>query len=214
MGTAVATRLAAVVLVLAVAGATFLMLTQRAEAPAAPVAVPVGAPSVASSVEAGQPGAADTEAATESTPSAVVVVHVAGAVEHPGVVELLPGTRVDEAIAAAGGATDAADLDALNLAAPVVDGQQVYVPEEGESAQPAAVSGGAGASTTSAGGLVDLNDADLAALDTLPGIGPALAQRIVDWRTEHGPFASVEALTDVSGIGPATMERLRDLVTV
>jgi len=141
-----------------------------------------------------------------------VVVHVAGAVVHPGVVELSPGTRVDEAISAAGGATEAADLDALNLAAPVVDGQQVYVPREGEAAPPAAV--GSDPSVAGPGSLVDINSADVTALDTLPGIGPALAQRIVDWRTEHGPFASVEALTDVSGIGPATMERLRTMVTV
>lgn len=207
MGTAIATRLAAVVLVLAVAGATFLLISGRSEVPAAPVAVPVGASSLEGT------SAAQTDASTESaSASAVVVVHVAGAVVHPGVVELSPGTRVDEAISAAGGATEAADLDALNLAAPVVDGQQVYVPREGEAAPPAAV--GSDPSVAGPGSLVDINSADVTALDTLPGIGPALAQRIVDWRTEHGPFASVEALTDVSGIGPATMERLRTMVTV
>lgn len=207
---AVAVRVAAVVLVLAVAAITFLLLSAGPETPAAPLAEPVVAPSPTGAEQA------ETSAGEPTTENAVavVVVHVAGAVERPGVVELDPGTRVDEAITAAGGATEKADLDALNLAAPVVDGQQVYVPEQGEAAPPSVVAGGAASGGSSTGTLVDLNTADAAGLDTLPGIGPALAQRIIDWRTEHGPFASVESLTDVSGIGPATMEKLRDLVTV
>ncbi len=202
IGAGTAIRLAMAVLVIGVAAVTYVLLTGRAEAPAAPVAVPV--PVTADAVA---PSAAPTA-------EAALVVHVAGAVVTPGVVELAPGTRVDQAIAAAGGPTDDADLDALNLAAPVSDGQQVYVPIEGETVPPAAPGSDSTIAGPSGGGLVDINTADAAALDTLPGVGPAIAARIIAYRDEHGPFASVEALTDVAGIGPATMDRLRDLVTV
>jgi len=210
-------------LVLAVAGATFFVMSQRSAAPAAPtapVAEPVGGGGpLAPTASTGAPGEtfADQSQPDDEGSGAgqgVVVVHVAGAVREPGVVELASGTRVDEAIAAAGGPTGAADLDALNLAAPVIDGQQVYVPQEGETAPPPQSTGASTSVPESGAAPVDINTADAAALDKLPGIGPALAQRIIDWRTENGPFASVEALTDVSGIGPATMQRLRDLVIV
>lgn len=135
-----------------------------------------------------------------------VVVHVAGQVIAPGIVDLPAGSRVHEAIAAAGGASAEADLDAVNLARVLVDGEQVYVPQPGE-AVPVAARGSA------AVGLVDLNAADLADLDALPGIGPVLAQRILDWRSEHGRFTSVEELGEVSGIGPTLLAKIRDLVT-
>lgn len=197
-----AARIAAVLLVLAVAGVTLLLLSRGAAPPAAPTAEP--APMQTPTALSGS-GESPTE------PAAMLVVHVAGAVEQPGVRELPAGSRVTDAISAAGGATDAADLDVLNLAAPVVDGQQVYVPERGEMPPPSTATQSAPGSATA---LVNINTADQTALETLPGIGPSLAQRIVDHRTEHGPFASVESLTDVSGIGPATMERIADLVTV
>lgn len=214
--TSAAVRIAAVLLVLAVAGATYLLLSRSfaprpSDAPAAPVAEPL-----APSVQPVQPAASDgTSAAAEAGSAATIVVHVAGAVTDPGVVEVTEGTRVVEVITAAGGSADDADLDALNLAAPVTDGQQVYVPREGEVGPGGVASPGASGDAGAHGpGLVNINTADATALDTLPGIGPALADRIITWRTEHGPFTSVDALTDVSGIGPATMERLRDLVTV
>lgn len=131
-----------------------------------------------------------------------VVVHVAGAVATPGLYTLDAGARVADAVDAAGGTVEGADTDALNLARIVVDGEQVRVPLEGEAA-----SGGAGA-------RININTADAATLDALPGVGPVLAGRIADYRTAHGPFVSVEALDDVSGVGPAVLEKIRAAATV
>ncbi|PJI93341.1 ComEA family DNA-binding protein [Luteimicrobium subarcticum] len=170
------------------------------------------------------PGAGgDTGAAAGSA----VVVDVVGAVRHPGVRTLTTGARVADAIAAAGGATGAADVEQLNLARPVVDGEQVRVPRHGEQlvldgATPAAGGGGGtggaadGATGTTAPGpgLVDLNTADVATLDGLPGIGPVIAQRIVDRRTQVGAFTSVDQLEEVSGVGPVLLAKVRDLVRV
>ena len=130
-----------------------------------------------------------------------------GAVAAPGVVRLPEGSRVVDAIAAAGGATADAQVSALNLARLLVDGEQIAVPRPGEQAAAAARARGA------ADGLLDLNGADEAALDALPGIGPVLAGRIVAHR-EDGPFTSVDELADVAGIGPTLLERLRELVRV
>lgn len=157
-----------------------------------------------------------------------VVVHVAGAVASPGVVTLDEGARVADAIDAAGGLAQEADPDQLNLARPLTDGEQVRVPRVGEDASAwQGTSGQAGASAGGGGGgqapgaagpapsgSVNLNTADAAELETLPGIGPALAQRIIDYRAEHGAFTSVDELTAVSGIGSARLEALRDLVSV
>lgn len=140
-----------------------------------------------------------------------VVVHVVGQVHEPGVVALPAGARVTDAIAAAGGAADGADLAALNLARRVTDGEQVYVPVPGEAVPAAAAPAASGAANP---GGVNLNTATLADLDALPGIGPVLAGRILDWRAEHGRFTLVEELGEVAGIGPALLGRLRDLVTV
>lgn len=141
----------------------------------------------------------------------LLVVHVAGAVRHPGLYELPEGSRVDDAIRAAGGARRTAVLDLLNLAAPVVDGQQVLVPARGspgDAAESAAVA------PAGPPAPVSLNSASVEQLDTLPGVGPVTAQKIVDYRTEHGPFASIEELDAIPGIGPARLEQLRGLVTL
>lgn len=176
---------------------------------------------VGTAVAAAPPAATTTGAA--SSPS-TLSIHVVGAVRRPGVVAVPAGSRVAAAVTAAGGMTPQADSAAINLARPLVDGEQVHVPKPGESIAPvlptaAPPSGGqvtpaAPAGGAQAGGVVDLNTADLAALDALPGVGPVLAQRIVDWRTEHGRFSSIDELGEVSGIGEKAMERLRDKVRV
>lgn len=158
-----------------------------------------------------------TGTAPTQTPStaARVVVHVVGQVRRPGVVRLAAGSRVQQAVAAAGGATGAADLARVNLARPVVDGEQVVVPRPGEPVSAAApAAGGPSPGVGIPASPVDLNLAGLAELDTLPGVGPVLAQRILDWRTEHGRFTSVDELGEVSGIGDAVLGGLRDLVRV
>lgn len=145
---------------------------------------------------------------TSSSTPATVLVHAAGAVAHPGVYELVAGARVADLIDAAGGPTPDADVDQLNLAAPVADGERVYVPRAGEI-----VPGDPGNGDSPKGPL-DLNTATLDQLDELPGIGPATAKAIIDERDRRGGFTSVEELLDVRGIGPAKLEQLRDLVTV
>jgi competence protein ComEA len=149
---------------------------------------------------------------TTPTPSAVpLLVDVAGWVRRPGVYEFDPGARVIDAIEAAGGARPNAQLAALNLAAPLVDGTQILVPKEGEAPPVAA---GAGSGGVAAGGLVNVNTASAAELESLPGIGEVIAQAIIDYRTENGPFTSVDELLDVTGIGDVTLENIRELVTV
>ncbi len=151
-----------------------------------------------------------------------VEVHVVGQVRHPGVVTLRSGARVIDAIKAAGGALPGADLDAVNLARVLGDGEQVRVPKPGETLAPSppTVAGGGGAGTggtsadAPAAGPVNLNTADAAALDGLPGVGPVLAERILQWRQTNGRFTSVDELGEVSGIGDKALERLRPLVTV
>lgn len=142
-----------------------------------------------------------------------VVVHVVGQVKHPGVVALTAGSRVADALKAAGGSLLGADLSAVNLARLLVDGEQIRVPKPGEVV-PQVVGGSAGSSGPSAGSPVNLNTADLAALDTLPGVGPVLAQRILDWRAGHGRFSRVDELGEVSGIGDKLLAQLTPKVTV
>jgi competence protein ComEA len=166
------------------------------------------------------PSATGTETPSTGAAGGQVVVHVVGQVKRPGLVRLKPGARVADAITAAGGASSRADLSLLNLARLVVDGEQVLVPRPGEapsgSGSPASAGGsaGGGGAASGGGGLVNLNTADLAALDTLPGVGPVLAQRILDWRSEHGRFTSVEELGEVSGIGEKLYAQIRPKVTV
>ena len=143
-------------------------------------------------------------------PRGQLVVHVVGAVRRAGLYRLREGDRVADAVSRAGGPTERADLAAVNLAAPLVDGTQVLVPALGPSGlAPGAGSPGAAAPAAK----VSLGSASAEQLDALPGIGPVTAQKIIDWRTTHGPFRSVDALDDVPGIGPARIEQLRELVT-
>ncbi len=143
-----------------------------------------------------------------------LVVYVTCAVAHPGVYQVPRGSRVKDAVDAAGGATAEANLEAINLAARVEDGQQICVPAHQPTA-PVAVYPSATPPTATpvVGYKLNINTADAAQLDALPGIGPALAQRIIAYRQEHGPFASVDDLVKVPGIGPATLERLRPWIT-
>lgn len=182
-------------------------------------------PTVTHADAAGNPGGS---ASTSTEPSrdtvadaaapAVVVVHVTGAVNRPGVYQLEAGERVDDALAAAGGPTATADSNALNLAAPVADGDRIEVPIVGaadEDDHPAADAGHSHAAPASVAGSaqpVDLNEATAAELEGLPGIGPATASAIVEHRSRNGPFSTIDQLLDVPGIGPAKLDAVRDLV--
>jgi competence protein ComEA len=159
---------------------------------------------------AGTSGDTTGRSSTTSTRPTAVLAHAAGAVVHPGVYTLSAGARVTDLIDAAGGPTADADVDRLNLAAVVTDGERVYVPRVGEQVA-AAVSGATPDATV---GPLDLNSASLEQLDALPGIGPATAQAIIDERERRGGFKTVDDLLDVRGIGPAKLDAIRDLVTV
>jgi competence protein ComEA len=162
---------------------------------------------------AGPAGGAGTMGVTAAsvTPSpAVVVVDVAGWVRRPGVYEFDEGDRVIDAIERAGGPRRRAELTALNLAAPLVDGSQVLVPRVGSGGESTGSGGAPSPGTT----LINVNSASAAELEVLPGIGEVLAAAIVEYRTENGPFAAVDELEAVSGIGPSTLEEIRDLITV
>lgn len=186
-------------LVVAGVGALLLLVAGRffaqagAARPAEPVAraVPVAAPSARQ-----------------------VVVHVVGAVRRPGLLRLREGSRVADAVARAGGATKRADLALVNLAAPVSDGSQIVVPMQaqppGEAGVEAAGEGPGGAAVPA--GPVHLNTATLEELDALPGVGPVTAQKILDYRQQHGAFGSVDDLDAIPGIGPTRLEQLRELV--
>lgn len=147
-----------------------------------------------------------------TTTAATVVVHVAGAVRSPGVYALPVGSRVTDAIGAAGGALRRADLDALNLAAPLSDGQKIEVLRRDGVSQ--TVSSVPASPDPTTGALVSINNADEAALDTIPGIGPVTAEAILKYRSEIGSFDSIDQLIDVPGIGPATLESIRPYVTL
>jgi competence protein ComEA len=147
--------------------------------------------------------------AAEPSPARRLVVHVVGAVREPGLYKLREGSRVDDAIQRAGGPKPKAALELVNLASPVADGQQVVVPLRGSGGATVPGSPGAAGAT---GGVVHLNSATLEELDTLPGVGPVTAQKILDYRTANGAFSSVDELDAVPGIGPATLEELRPLV--
>lgn len=148
----------------------------------------------------------DGGGASVSQPAGIYV-HVLGEVQTPGLYLLAPDARLVDALAAAGGSLESADLRAINLARPITDGEQIIVPAEGEKPEIPQTPG-------VVDGKVDLNTADLATLETLPRIGPALAQRIIDWREQNGGFRSVDDLLAVPGIGEKLMEGLREQVRV
>ncbi len=148
---------------------------------------------------------------TTPTPGRIVV-YVSGAVQAPGVYALPDGARVDDAIKAAGGPAADADLARVNLARRLHDEEQVYVPRLGETNPPVPPAGATGSDSTT--GKININTATATELATLPGIGPALAQRIVEYRQAHGPFARIEDLKKVSGIGDKVFERIKDLITI
>ena len=152
--------------------------------------------------------AADAEATSHSK----IVVHVVGAVRRPGLYALRDGARIADAVRRAGGTTRKANLEAINLAAPVEDGLQVVVPRRLPPTSGAAGAAAPGEAEAAAGGPIHLNTASLEQLDALPGVGPVTAQKILDWRQTHGAFTSVEDLDAIPGIGPARLEQLRDLV--
>lgn len=164
-------------------------------------------------------GSASTEVLDAPPPSAApgeptvtdghIFVHVSGAVVEPGLYRLAAGTRAFDAVTAAGGFADDADAGAVNLARTIDDGEQLHIPVIGEV--PVSAAPGAG---TAPGGKIDLNTADLATLDTLPRVGPAIAQRIIDWREANGRFTSVDDLLGVPGIGDKMLAGIRELVSV
>ena len=171
----------------------------------------------------GPVGSAPSEAASGGivVTDAEVIVHVAGAVARPGVYTLAGGSRIGDAVTAAGGPLRKAVLDGLNLAKPLTDGEQVLVPDRSQVATAPAAGGAPGAPANPAAGsvaaggssTVSLNSATLADLETLPGIGPVLAQRILDHRDAVGGFKQVGELRDVSGIGEKTFQSLAPLVS-
>ena len=239
----------AFVVVLAIAVVFFAVRVARAQQAAAPQPVPAGEglvgrtsvpsafTSAATLAGTAAPAGAVSDpslasgASARGSPGRLVVVDVVGQVVHPGVVAVPDGSRVVDVLTAAGGPLSGADVQRLNLARLVADGEQVFVPRPGET-PPVLVGalGGAGSGPVGTGGgsggaasggaagttvaVVDLNTATLAALDTLPGVGPVLAQRILDWRAQHGRFSSVDELGEVSGIGDKLLEQIRPKVRV
>lgn len=236
-----------IVVLLAVCGISALSLLPGGSDPGSTVVAEAetdsGRASGAASATAGASGSVSGPHPAPATthtgdPSVALTVHVVGEVKKPAVVQLSPGARVIDAVAAAGGLTDAAVTERINLAQPLTDGQQVLIPNEETAAQTGAAGeragtaqgpqAGQGAPTSTgsepggdgdpgaaaSGALINLNNATAAELEELPRVGPVLAQRIVDFRTEHGPFTAPEQLDDVSGIGPAMLEAMLPLVTV
>ncbi len=212
---------AVLLMVVAVLAGSWLWWQAAADAP---VVLPLSAaPALTGEAPAPEPepSASGPTDGAEPAPEPILV-HVVGAVARPGVVELPAGSRLFEAIAAAGGGTEAADPARLNLAAVLADGLKVIVPARGEPDPPDLLPGGLPGSGTDPGhggqhagsGKINLNTADVTELATLPRVGPVLAQRIVDWRKQHGRFKSVEELDAVEGVGPKMLEALRPLVTI
>jgi competence protein ComEA len=204
------------VALITIAGASFWYVRSLPRAVAVDVTAPASPVfSVASSspgtTASGQPALSPSA----SSSPASVIVDVAGWVRHPGVVTLEQGDRVIDAIKAAGGPRKGADLTTLNLAALVVDGSQILVSKEGESSSTGATAGsGTGTTSGSSGGPININTATESELETLPGVGPVLGAAIITYRTNNGPFTTVDELDNVSGIGPVTLAQLKPLVTV
>jgi competence protein ComEA len=173
---------------------------ELAASPAAPVS---GSPA---------PVTVNSSAPSPSVSPTTILVDISGWVRKPGVYEFQEGQRVIDAVKAAGGARQGADLTALNLAAPLTDGTQILVLKQGASSSSAG-STGTGSSSGS-GTLININTASETELEELPGVGPVTGAAIIEYRTKNGPFASVDELDNVSGIGPATLEEIRPMATV
>jgi competence protein ComEA len=201
-------RIALVVVALAALGAGVWWLLRPPPAPATELSLPYAG------------GEVEDPTTTSAQPATDLVVHAAGAVATPGLHWLPAGSRVADLLAAAGGTTPETDLDRVNLAAPVVDGQRVWFPRIGEAAPPPLPGEGGPAPPDgvdgSAGtdGPVDINAATVEQLEALPGIGPSIAAAIVEHRERNGLFRAVDDLLDVAGIGPSRLAQLRDLVIV
>ena len=207
---AVAGALLAIVVVGVVAWRAFVVAGVGAGGPPPELTMPRATPTTPPGPSSGASSGVASAGADGGGP---VVAHVAGAVVRPGLYRLGGAPRIADAIDAAGGPAPEADLDAVNLAAPVADGERVYQPRRGEPPPPLAATGSGGAAGAAAGPL-DLNTATVEQLDTLPGIGPATAAAIVAYRQEHGRFASVDELLEVRGIGEAKLADLRSKVRV
>lgn len=215
LGTSVPALLVGSVVTVALVGLAWFALF-RPDPPAAELTIPYASttePSGSSPLTVPDPAAGSD--APDGEP-ATILVHAAGAVVHPGVYSMAPGARVSDLLAVAGGPRPEADLDRVNLAAPIADGSRVYVPERGEDPPPVvagdAPSGSSGGAPVDPGQTVNLNTATASELEALPGVGPATAAAIVEHRERTGPFASVDDLLEVRGIGEAKLAALRDRV--
>ncbi len=192
----------------------------RVPPPPPEASIPFATTSVASNAIA-----TNTDASSAISSSANITVYVSGEVVKPGVYVLLATARVIDALQAAGGATNQADLVVVNLAAPLVDAAQVFIPRMGSTPRvtlprphaginlPIAGAGAVGGATSTAG-IVDINSATISDLDALPGVGPSTAQAIIDYRVANGPYASVDDLLNVRGIGPSKLAAMRARVRV
>lgn len=203
-------HLAVIAVVIAVAVAVAAWLSVRSDPEPVPALARVDEPLVTPSTSAQPSASAKTSPAAAGTGD--VTVDVAGKVRRPGIAVLPPGSRVVDAVEAAGGARRGVDLASLNLARPLVDGEQILVGVP----VPAGVVGSLGSTPGEGEGgpLVNINTADLATLETLPGVGPVTAEAIAAWRTEHGGFTAVEELLEVDGIGDATLAEIAPHVTI